>query len=65
MSFVHGGSGFCVISSSVYKYICGVKVEDIIVGTDKIADPDAVGLVNDVREIIVRTDQENRHLISP
>ena len=34
MSLVQGAAGFCVLASSVYNYIAGMKVNDIIVGEE-------------------------------
>ena len=39
MAFVHGVAGFHVFSSSVYNYIAGMKVNDIVVGEEEIGDP--------------------------
>ena len=39
MAFVHGAAGFHVFSLSVYNYIAGMKVNDIIVGEEEIGDP--------------------------
>ena len=38
MSLVQGAAGFCVFASSVYNYIAGMKVNDIIVGEKEVGD---------------------------
>ena len=39
VTFVHGAPGFHVFSSSVYNYISGMKVSNIVVGEEEIGDP--------------------------
>lgn len=39
MALVQGAAGFHVFSSSVYNYIAGMKVNDIIVGEKEVGDP--------------------------
>ena len=38
MAFIHGAPGFHVFSSSVYNYLAGIKINDIVVGGE-IGDP--------------------------
>lgn len=38
MALVHGGSAVCLLSSSVYGYLCELKPCDIIVGVDEVPD---------------------------
>ena len=39
MALVQGAAGFHVFVSSVYNYIAGMKVNDIIVGEKEVGDP--------------------------
>ena len=39
MAFIHGAPGFHVFSSSVYNYLAGMKINDIVVGEGEIGDP--------------------------
>ena len=40
MSVVQGGSGIHGLSNSVYNYLSGMPVSDIIVSVAKVPDPD-------------------------
>ncbi len=39
MAFVQGAVSFHVFASSVYNYLCGMKVGEIVISEDEVADP--------------------------
>ena len=41
MSLIHGGSGCHLFSLSVFNYICGMKLTDIIVDVEEMPVGDA------------------------
>ena len=48
MAFVQGCSEFRVFSSSVFTYLSGMKVNDLIVDTLEVADEEASHLISQV-----------------
>ena len=52
MAFMQGGAGFHVFASSVYNYLCGMKVGDITVSEDEVADPTIKQLSSKVNNVL-------------
>ena len=48
MAFLQGATGFHILSESVYNYIIGMKISDIIVGKNEVADVDAITVMTQV-----------------
>ena len=49
MALIQGGAEFHVFSSSVFNYLSGMKVNDIIVGENEVADSDIRAVISQVR----------------
>lgn len=52
MSFVQGGAGLHWFSASVYNYLTGVKVADIIVDISEVPDYEVKEMLNKVRVFV-------------
>ncbi len=48
MCLVQGGGGFHVLSNSVYEYIAGRDVADIIADSEEVSDVDAKDMIDEV-----------------
>ena len=48
MNLVQGGCAFHVLSPSVYRYLCGTKLEDTTVQIDEVCDAETVLLIEEV-----------------
>ena len=49
MALVHGGGAFNLFSPSVYCFLCGAKVADLIPTIDDVPDPSIRTVLNQVR----------------
>ena len=49
MCLVHGGGGFHVLSQSVFEYISGRDVADIIALPEEVSDLEARSIIDKVR----------------
>ena len=49
MCLVQGGSSFRVLSNSVFEYICGKEMAEIIVPLNEVEDHQACDLINKVK----------------
>ena len=50
MAFLQGGVGFHIFSTSVYNYLSGVRVADIIVDMSEVPDYEVKEMLNRVRQ---------------
>lgn len=48
MSLLQGGAGFHVFSVAVFRYICGVKLEDITARIDQVSNVQVAHIVREV-----------------
>ena len=53
MSLVQGGSGFNVLSPSVFKYLCGVNLRSIDVQPEEVPDPNICAIIEEVGHCIL------------
>lgn len=51
MCLVQGGGGFHVLSNSVYEYITGRDVADIIVDPEEVSDVEAKHMIDEVARL--------------
>ena len=55
MAIVQGGSGFPFFAPSVYKYLCGSRLEEICVEVDEVPNIEVKQLLHQVSMIKYRT----------
>lgn len=48
MSLVHGGGGFHILSQSVFQYISGADLADIIAPEEEVGDYEAISIIDKV-----------------
>lgn len=48
MSLVHGGGGFHILSQSVFQYIGGTDLADIIAPSEEVSDYEATNIIDKV-----------------
>ncbi len=53
MCLVQGGGGFHVLSETVYEYISGRDIADVIAHADEISDSEVRAMVDKVRQVAI------------
>lgn len=51
MAFLQGGAGFHIFSSSVWNYLTGMKVNNIIVNDNEVGDPEIKAILSEVLRV--------------
>ena len=53
MALLHGGAGFHILSQSLYNYVSGMSMSDIIISSDEVPNPVAKEAIQEVSQLLV------------